>query len=145
MAVSTIKPPPFTRVIVLQFTAAVVIAVLVGVIAGEDKGVIAYSAFLGGLISAIPGAYFAFKMFQHRGASETEKMIASVFKGEAIKLGLMAAGFALTFASVKPLAAVWVFVGFLVVHLAGIYGAFRLTKRQTDRTNRLTKHQIDNK
>jgi len=132
MAVSTIKPPPFTRVIVLQFTAAVVIAVLVGVIAGEDKGVIAYSAFLGGLISAIPGAYFAFKMFQHRGASETEKMIASVFKGEAIKLGLMAAGFALTFASVKPLAAVWVFVGFLVVHLAGIYGAYRLTKRQAD-------------
>jgi len=130
--VSTIKPPPFTRVIVLQFTAAVVIAVLVGVIAGEDKGVIAYSAFLGGLISAIPGAYFAFKMFQHRGASETEKMIASVFKGEAIKLGLMAAGFALTFASVKPLAAVWVFVGFLVVHLAGIYGAYRLTKRQAD-------------
>ncbi|MDC1119416.1 ATP synthase subunit I [Gammaproteobacteria bacterium] len=129
---STIKPPPFTRVIVLQFTAAVVIAVLVGVIAGEDKGVIAYSAFLGGLISAIPGAYFAFKMFQHRGASETEKMIASVFKGEAIKLGLMAAGFALTFASVKPLAAVWVFVGFLVVHLAGIYGAYRLTKRQAD-------------
>ena len=132
MAVSTIKPPPFTRVIVLQFTAAVVIAALVGVIAGEDKGVIAYSAFLGGLISAIPGAYFAFKMFQHRGASETEKMIASVFKGEAIKLGLMAAGFALTFASVKPLAAVWVFVGFLVVHLAGIYGAYRLTKRQAD-------------
>ena len=129
---STIKPPPFTRVIVLQFTAAVVIAVLVGVIAGEHKGVIAYSAFLGGLISAIPGAYFAFKMFQHRGASETEKMIASVFKGEAIKLGLMAAGFALTFASVKPLAAVWVFVGFLVVHLAGIYGAYRLTKRQAD-------------
>ena len=132
MAMSTIKPPPFTRVIVLQFTAAVVIAALVGVIAGEDKGVIAYSAFLGGLISAIPGAYFAFKMFQHRGASETEKMIASVFKGEAIKLGLMAAGFALTFASVKPLAAVWVFVGFLVVHLAGIYGAYRLTKRQAD-------------
>ena len=132
MAVSTIKPPPFTRVIVLQFTAAVVIAALVGVIAGEDKGVIAYSTFLGGLISAIPGAYFAFKMFQHRGASETEKMIASVFKGEAIKLGLMAAGFALTFASVKPLAAVWVFVGFLVVHLAGIYGAYRLTKRQAD-------------
>ncbi len=43
---STIKPPPFTRVIVLQFTAAVVIAALVGVIAGEDKGVIAYSTFL---------------------------------------------------------------------------------------------------
>ena len=118
----------------LQFTAAVVIAALVGVIAGEDKGVIAYSAFLGGLISAIPGAYFAFKMFQHRGASETEKMIASVFKGEAIKLGLMAAGFALTFASVKPLAPIWVFVGFLVVHLAGIYGAYRLTKPKTDRT-----------
>ncbi len=56
-------------------------------------------------------------------------MIASVFKGEAIKLGLMAAGFALTFASVKPLAPVWVFVGFLVVHIAGIYGAYRLTKR----------------
>ena len=58
MAVSTIKPPPFTQVIVLQFTAAVVTAALVGVIAGEDKGVIAYSTFLGGLISAIPGAYF---------------------------------------------------------------------------------------
>ena len=55
-------------------------------------------------------------------------MIASVFKVEAIKLGLIAAGFALTFAVVEPLAPLWVFVGFLVVHSAGIYGAYRLTK-----------------
>jgi ATP synthase protein I len=130
MAVTTIKPPPFTRVIVLQFTAAALFAALVGAIAGEDKGLVAYSAFLGGLISAIPGAYFAYKTFQHRGASETEKMIASVFKGEAIKLGLIAAGFALTFASVEPLAPLWVFAGFLVVHSAGIYGAYRLTKHR---------------
>ena len=47
MAVTTIKPPPFTRVIVLQFTAAALFAALVGAIAGEDKGVVAYSAFLG--------------------------------------------------------------------------------------------------
>jgi hypothetical protein len=57
-------------------------------------------------------------------------MIASVFKGEAIKLGLIAAGFALTFASVEPLAPLWVFAGFLVVHSAGIYGAYRLTKHK---------------
>ena len=127
---TTIKPPPFTRVIVLQFTATVLFAVLVGLTADADKLVVAYSAFAGGLISAIPGAYFSYKTFQHRGARSTNKMIASVFKGEAIKLGLIAAGFALTFASVEPLAPLWVFAGFLVVHSAGIYGAYRLTKHR---------------
>lgn len=133
---STIKPPPFTRVIVLQFTVAVVFSALVGLIAGEEnrdlglsvRWIAAYSAFLGGLISAAPSAYFAYKTFEHRGARATEQMIASVFKGEAVKLGLMAAGFALTFASVKPLAPVWVFGGFVVVQLAGIVGAYRLTR-----------------
>lgn len=127
---TTIKPPPFTRVIVLQFTATVLFAVLVGLTADADKLVVAYSAFAGGLISAIPGAYFSYKTFQHRGARSTNKMIASVFKGEAIKLGLIAAGFALTFASVEPLAPLWVFAGFLAVHSAGIYGAYRLTKHR---------------
>ena len=127
---TTIKPPPFTRVIVLQFTATVLFAVLVGLTADADKLVVAYSAFAGGLISAIPGAYFSYKTFQHRGARSTNKMIASVFKGEAIKLGLIAAGFALTFANVEPLAPLWVFAGFLVVHSAGIYGAYRLTKHR---------------
>ena len=133
---STIKPPPFTRVIVLQFTVAVLFSVLVGLIAGEEnrgvglsaRWIGAYSALLGGLISAGPSAYFAYKTFEHRGARATEQMIASVFKGEGVKLGLMAAGFALTFASVKPLAPVWVFGGFLVVQLAGIVGAYRLTR-----------------
>ena len=127
---TTIKPPPFTRVIVLQFTATALFAVLVGLTADADKLVVAYSAFAGGLISAIPGAYFSYKTFQHRGARSTNKMIASVFKGEAIKLRLIAAGFALTFASVEPLVPLWVFAGFLVVHSAGIYGAYRLTKHR---------------
>ncbi len=113
----------------LQFTVAVVVAVLVGVTAGDDKWVNAYSAFLGGLVSAIPGAYFAYKTFEHRGARATEQMISSVFKGEAIKLGLMAAGFALIFTSIEPVSPIWVFAGFLVVHCAGIYGAYKLTKQ----------------
>lgn len=125
---STIKPPPYTRVITLQFTAAAVLAALVGLTAADDNWVTAYSALLGGLISAVPGAYFAFKTFEHRGARAAEQMVSSVFKGEAIKLGLMAAGFALTFTSVEPLSPIWVFVGFFVVHIAGIYGAYRLTQ-----------------
>jgi ATP synthase protein I len=128
--VSTIKPPPFTRVIVLQFTAAAVFAALVGVIAGDQKGLVAYSTLLGGLISAIPGAYFAYKAFQFRGARVADKMVASLFKGEAIKLALTAAGFALVFSSVKPLSPSMVFAGFAVVHLAGMAGAVWLAKRR---------------
>ena len=126
---TTIKPPPFTRVIMLQFTATVLFAVLVGLTADADKWVVAYSAFAGGLISAIPGAYFAYKTFQHRGARSTNKMIASVFKGEAIKLGLIAAGFAVTFAGIDPIDPVQVFAGFVVTHCVGIYGAYRMTRR----------------
>ena len=128
---STIKPPPFTRIIVLQFTAAALFAALVGVTADVEKWVVAYSALLGGLISAVPGAYFAYKTFQHRGARSTNKMIASVFKGEAVKLGLIASGFAVTFASVDPVDPIQVFAGFVVTHCVGIYGAYRMTRRKS--------------
>lgn len=126
---TTIKPPPFTRVIKLQFTATVLFAVLVGLAADGEKWVAAYSALAGGLISAIPGAYFAYKTFQHRGARSTTKMIASVFKGEAIKLGLIAAGFAAAFAGLDPIAPSQVFAGFVVTHCVGIFGAYRMTRR----------------
>lgn len=57
----------------------------------------ALSAGLGGLVSIIPTAYFARKLFQHQGALAARQIVSSFYKGEALKLVLTIALFALVF------------------------------------------------
>jgi len=98
--VSTIKAPPIQKIIVSQFITAVLLAV-VGY--GTQDLVVAYSLLSGGLICAIPNAYFSIKAFQHRGARAAKKIVKAFYVGEGIKILLTCAGFALVFAYVKPL------------------------------------------
>lgn len=78
------------------------------------------SLLLGGLISILPNAYYAHKVFRHRGAQAMTRMVSAIYMGELIKLALMGAGFALAFKYVRPLNAIALFAGFVLVHAAGI-------------------------
>lgn len=90
--------------------------------------VLAYSVALGALIAIIPQAYFAARVFRFRGANAAGQMARSSYGGEVIKFVLTAAGFACTFALVRPLDSPAVFAGFigmLVIHSVGAYWVSR--------------------
>lgn len=81
---------------------------------------VAWSAFLGGLISMIPSAYFAYKVMGQTGARAMERVVRGAYLGEVVKLALIGAGFALTFVLVDPLHVPGLFAGFVLVHVAGL-------------------------
>jgi len=58
----------------------------------------ALSCVLGGLVSALPSACFARILFRYQGARSARLIVNSFYKGEAIKIGLSIALFALVFA-----------------------------------------------
>ena len=89
----------------------------------------AYSVFLGGLISIIPNAYFATKVFSRMGARAMETVVRNAYLGEFIKLALIGAGFSLVFVLVKPLQAPGVFAGFVLVHIVWLVSLIRLQPR----------------
>jgi len=115
--VSTIKAPPIYKIIVSQFIAVGLIATVGYATLGWTS---AYSLLLGGLICAVPNAYFTSKAFRYRGARAAQKIVRAFYVGEAVKILLMCAGFALTFKFVKPLSPTAVFSGFVVTYLIGL-------------------------
>lgn len=76
----------------------VVITILLATIAILLSGTLAMvSVLLGGLVSIVPNAYFARKMFQYQGAREAKQIVSSFYKGEAMKIVLSIALFAIVF------------------------------------------------
>lgn len=118
---------PIYQAVVLQ---CLVLAGLTAAAAIALGAVGAYSVLLGGLISIIPGAYFAFRFFLHSGARSMDKVVRNAYFAELIKLIWMGVGFALVFRFVKPLQAGSVFGGFAVIHLVGMVAVAKLANRK---------------
>lgn len=118
---------PIYQAVVLQSLVLAVATIAVLIALGA---VGAYSVLLGGLISIIPGAYFAFRFFLHSGARSMEKVVRNAYFAELIKLIWMAAGFALVFRFVKPLQPGLVFGAFAVIHLVGLVAVGKLANRK---------------
>jgi ATP synthase protein I len=115
--VSTIKAPPIYKVIASQFIAVGLLTIVCYVMLGWIS---AYSLLLGGLICAIPNAYFVSKAFRYRGARASQKIVRAFYTGEAIKILLISAGFALSFIYVEPLNTAAMFLGFIAIYLTGM-------------------------
>jgi len=90
----------------------------------------AWSAALGGMISILPNAYFAHRVFRHSGARSIDKVVRSAYQGEVLKLLMMGSGFALVFALVESANVAAVFGGFLVVHLGGLLAVVHQFRQQ---------------
>jgi len=123
---SAIPKPPVGRVLLIQLVVLLMLTIAGWLISGT---VGAYSVFLGGLISVVPNAYFAFKVTQISGARSTERLVHSAYLGELIKLALTGAGFALVFTKVEPLHVAGLFYGFVLVYGAWLAGLAILFRR----------------
>lgn len=127
---SSIKAPPIYKVTVFQLLFLLALCGAAAILTGLIN---AYSLLIGGLISALPGALFAKKVFKYRGAQSTELMVKEMYSGEAQKLVLMGAGFAVSFVLVEPLNAMALFSGFVLVHITGVLMFVRVST--SDRIN----------
>jgi ATP synthase protein I len=87
--------------------------------------VLAYSVLLGGLISLIPNAGFASLVFRHSGARAMGAVVRNAYMGELMKLVTIGAGFGLVFVLVDPLHVPGLFIGFVLVHMAGLVALIR--------------------
>lgn len=126
--VVSLKPLKFKKIILLQFAVVIFLWLMTKFFTEQPET--SLSILLGGFISLIPGSYFTFKVFQYTGARSIEKTVASIFKGEIIKLLLIGCGFGLTFKYLRPIDELAVFVGFLLVHAVGIFGAAKIAREQ---------------
>ncbi|WP_237758321.1 F0F1 ATP synthase subunit I [Legionella londiniensis] len=92
------KNPQRLRGVRRLFAWQLGMALLLGMIAAVSFGTKAgLSALLGGLVSVIPNAIFAWKLFQYQGARAARQIVNSFYKGEALKITLSAVLFALVF------------------------------------------------
>ena len=88
----------------------------------------ATSIVLGGLIAIVPNAWFALGMFRWRGASVARQAVSAGYAAETGKFLLTAAGFALVFATVRPLVAWAVFAGYIAMLVVQVSGAWWLLR-----------------
>ncbi|MGH8120869.1 MAG: ATP synthase subunit I [Gammaproteobacteria bacterium] len=110
----------------IQLAIAVVIALLLLIFTDKEA---AQSAVLGGLTYILPNAYFVKFAFRELNQQTPGKILYWFYVGEAGKLVLAGALFALIFALVKSLHVVvffGVFIGMIIINLAGL-ALFRIT------------------
>nr|WP_256478901.1 ATP synthase subunit I [Legionella sp. 27cVA30] len=82
------------RLIAWQLGITLIIAGFCLLFFGKNS---AFSALLGGLVSALPNIYFARKLFKYHGARAAKQIVNSFYKAEALKIVLSVILFALVF------------------------------------------------
>jgi ATP synthase protein I len=119
-----IERPPVHRITLAQLAILGPVCLL---LLAFDK-VCAYSVASGGLVAIIPQAYFAALAFRWRGARSARAIARSSYAGEVGKFFLSVAGFALVFATLRPLDGLAVFAGYLVMLAIQITGSWLLLR-----------------
>jgi len=89
----------------------------------------AYSLLCGGLISILPQAYFASLAFRRRGARSAMAIARSGYAGEVGKFILSIAGFAVVFATLRPIDGLAVFAAYLAMLAIQITGSWLLLRQ----------------
>lgn len=101
------------RLFIGQLGVSILIAIALTCFAGTKAGL---SAILGGLVSAIPNAVFAIKLFQYQGARAAKQIVNSFYIGEVLKIILSIVLFALVFIFFKIVPLVF-FATYIVVQM----------------------------
>jgi len=114
-----IARPPVYRITLAQL--GVLLAVFLPLLAINQ--VVAWSVAAGGLIAIVPQAYFARLAFRWRGAKSARAIARSSYAGEIGKYVLSIAGFAVVFATVRPIDGLAVFAGYLAMLIIQIIGS----------------------
>jgi ATP synthase protein I len=124
MSGAKIARPPVHRITLVQLG---VLGPLCLMLLASDE-VVAYSVLSGGLIAVLPQAYFATLAFRWRGAKSARAIAHSSYAGEMGKFLLSVAGFAVVFATLRPIDGLAVFAGYLVMLAIQITGSWLLLR-----------------
>ena len=119
MTRQTIARPPVHRIVLVQLSVSLVIAALFLLRSPEA----AYSSLAGGLICAIPNAYFAFKAFQYVGAQQIRHVLRAFYQGGMWKLVLTGIGFGLAFKFLQPIDYLALFSTFVLVQCINVFAS----------------------
>ena len=120
-----IARPPIHRITLAQLAT---LALLCLPLWAFDQ-VLTWSLAAGGLIAIVPQAYFAHLAFRWRGAKSARAVARSSYAGEIGKFLLSVAGFAVVFATVRPISGLAVFAGYLAMLAIQIIGSWLLLTR----------------
>jgi ATP synthase protein I len=88
------------RLIASQLAVTLILSLLFVMMSSKA----AYSAMLGGLVAIVPNCIFAYRVFAYKGARSADKIISSLYRGEAIKLLITCLLLALVFRFVSVVA-----------------------------------------
>lgn len=124
MAGAVIARPPVHRIALAQL---VVLGPMCLLLLAFDR-VCAYSALSGGMIAILPQAYFAFVAFRRRGAKSARAIARASYAGEVGKFLLSVTGFAVVFATLRPIDGLAVFAGYLAMLVVQIMGSWLLLR-----------------
>ena len=75
----------------------------------------AYSAALGALVCWLASCYFSWQSFRAAGARASKQVLSNMYRGLMGKFAIVIVGFILILSNVKPLSAVALFCGFILV------------------------------
>ena len=119
-----IARPPVHRITLAQLATLLIVCLPLA----ACEPVLAWSAAAGGMVAIVPQAYFAMLAFRRRGAVSAKRIASASYAGEVGKFMLSAAGFAVVFATLRPISGFAVFTGFLLMLAVQILGSWLLLR-----------------
>ena len=125
---STSKPASATKAMFGILAAQLGVGLLLAAIGGFSAGrTAAYSALTGGMICLLPNTFLALRIIAAGMKRDPRALVRGMYAGEAGKLMISAMLFIVAFTLVKPLAAGWLFAGFIATQSV-MWVALRLDK-----------------
>ena len=125
MSGAEIARPPIHRITLAQLAFLVPLSLMISVY----DAVYACSVASGGMIAILPQAWFAYMVFRRRGATAARAIVGRSYAGEVGKFLLSITGFALVFATLRPIEGAAVFGGYLAMLVIQITGSWLLLAR----------------
>ena len=90
----------------------------------------ALSAALGALVCWLAHCYFAWQSFRTAGARASRQVMLNMYRGMLGKFAIVIVGFILILSNVKPLSAVALFCGFILVQVMSWVAPFWVSRLQ---------------
>ena len=95
----------------------------------------ALSAALGALVCWLAHCYFAWQSFRTAGARASRQVMLNMYRGMLGKFAIVIVGFILILSNVKPLSAVALFCGFILVQAMSWVAPFWVSRLQQRERN----------
>ena len=90
----------------------------------------AISAALGALVCWLASCYFSWQSFRAAGARASRDVLSNMYRGLMAKFSIVVVGFILILINVKPLSAVALFCGFMLVQAMSWIAPFWVSRQQ---------------